>query len=377
MSAAEVTEYVTRDDGRRYPVDTPIWRCPETGAPVNLTEGDGLSRGDIDTAERSLWRYAEAIRVDRSARVDLGEGCTPLIPVALAAGPVRLKLESLMPSGSFKDRGMAVLIAYLKAHGITEVMLDSSGNAAASLACYAGAAGLTCTVLVPAATSPTKVAQMRAYGAHVDLVEGSRQDVAAKALAMAEDGVFYASHNWQPFFIEGTKTLAYEIWEQSGFRAPGNVVIPVGYGSNLLGCRIGFDELRRRGEIDRVPRLFAAQPANVGALVRAFEAGSDEPVAFTPQPTIAEGVAAAKLVRTAECVAALKDTGGGAVAVAEENILPAVRMLALKGVLVEPSCALAATGYAQLVADGTISADEDTVIVMTGNGLKSLDALTE
>jgi len=372
-----VIAYVTRDGEHRYPVDTPIWRCPETGAPINLTAGDGLGRGDIDAAERSLWRYAAAIRVDRSARVELGEGCTPLIPVSLKAGRVRLKLESLMPTGSFKDRGMAVLVAYLKSHGISEVMLDSSGNAAAALACYAGASGIKCTVLVPAATSPTKVAQMRAYGAVVDLVEGSRQDVAAKALRMAEDGVFYASHNWQPFFIEGTKTLAYEIWEQSGFRAPDNVVIPVGYGSNLLGCRIGFDELKRRGEIDRVPRLFAAQPANVGALVRAFEAGADSPVAFTPKPTVAEGVAAAKLVRTAECVAALRDTGGGAVAVAEETILPAVRMLAAKGVLVEPSCAIAATGYAQLVAAGTIAAEEDTVVVMTGNGLKSLDALME
>lgn len=377
MSAPELTAYVTRDGAHRYPVDTPIWRCPETGAPVNLTEGEGLSRGDIDTTERSLWRYAAAIRVDKASRVPLGEGCTPLIPMALEGGNVRLKLESLMPSGSFKDRGMAVLVAYLKAHGITEVMLDSSGNAAGSLACYAGASGIKCTVLVPARTSAAKVAQMRAYGAVVELVEGTRQDVAAKALKLAEAGVFYASHNWQPFFIEGTKTLAYEIWEQSGFTVPDNIVIPVGYGSNLLGCRIGFDELKRRGEIDRVPRLFAAQPANVGALVRAFVANADTPVDFTPQPTIAEGVAAAKLVRTAECVAALRDTGGGAVAVAEEKILPAVRMLASKGALVEPSCALAATGYDQLVADGTISPDQDTVVVMTGNGLKSLDALME
>ncbi|MEQ8585617.1 MAG: threonine synthase [Thalassobaculaceae bacterium] len=372
-----MTDYVTRDGRHRYPVDTPIWRCPETGAPVNLTDCEGLGRDEIDTEERSLWRYAKAIRVDKAARVQLGEGWTPLIPVSLPGGDVRLKLESLMPSGSFKDRGMAVLIAYLKAHGITEVMLDSSGNAAGALACYAGASGIKCRVLVPASTSPTKVAQIRAYGAVVDLVEGSRQDVAAKALRLAEKGVFYASHNWQPFFIEGTKTLAYEIWEQSGFRVPDNIVIPVGYGSNLLGCRIGFDELKRRGEIDRVPRLFAAQPANVGALVRAFEANADEPVDFTPKPTVAEGVAAAKLVRTAECVAALRDTGGEAVAVAEETILPAVRMLAAKGVLVEPSCALAATGYSQLVADGTISAADDTVVVMTGNGLKSLDVLTE
>lgn len=367
--------YVTRDGAHRYPVDRPIWRCPETAAPVNLTPGDGLARDEIDTVERSPWRYAKAVRVDPTARVELGEGWTPLIPVTYGPGRVRLKLESMAPSGSFKDRGMAVLVAYLRAHGVREVMLDSSGNAAASLACYAAAAGLDCTVLVPAYTSPAKVAQIRVYGAAVELVEGTREEVAAKALARAETGMFYASHNWQPFFIEGTKTLAYELWEQYGFELPDNIVIPVGYGSNLLGCWIGFDELRRRGEITRMPRLFAAQPANVGALVRAYESGSDTPVAFEPEPTIAEGVAAAKLVRTAEAVAALRDSGGGAVAVPEEAILPAVHRLARCGAFVEPSCAVAAVAYEQLVADGIIGVDEETVLVMTGNGLKSIDVL--
>ena len=368
-------DYVTRDGGHRYPTDVPIWRCPETGAPVNLTPGVGLSRNQIDPAERSLWRYAAAIRVDKAARVELGEGWTPLIPIELAAGNVRLKMESMAPSGSFKDRGMAVLVAYLRAHGIDRVMLDSSGNAAASLACYAAAAGMHCTVLVPAHTSPAKVAQMRVYGAEVELVGGTRQDVSNAALARAETGVFYASHNWQPFFIEGTKTLAYEIWEQYGFGLPDNIIIPVGYGSNLLGCHIGFDELMRRGEIDRMPRLFAAQPANVGALVRAFEAGVTEPVEFTPEKTIAEGVAAAKLVRTAEAMDALRASGGAAVGVPEEEILPAVHLLARRGAFVEPSCAVAAVAYEQLVSAGTIGADEETVLVMTGNGLKSIDAI--
>lgn len=368
-------DYVTRDGGHRYPTDVPIWRCPETGAPINLTPGAGLVRGEIEQSERSLWRYGKAIRVDKTARVELGEGWTPLIPVDLPAGPVRLKMESMAPSGSFKDRGMAVLVAYLRAHGVERVMLDSSGNAAASLACYAAAAGLRCTVLVPAHTSPAKVAQMRVYGAEVELVGGTRQDVSNAALARAETGVFYASHNWQPFFIEGTKTLAYEIWEQYGFSLPDNIIIPVGYGSNLLGCHIGFVELMRRGEIDRMPRLFAAQPANVGALVRAFDAGVTEPVEFTPERTIAEGVAAARLVRTAEAVEALRDSGGGAVGVPEDAILPAVHLLARRGAFVEPSCAVAAVAYERLVAAGSIHPDEETVLVMTGNGLKSIDAI--
>ncbi|MDF1794388.1 MAG: threonine synthase [Thalassobaculaceae bacterium] len=372
-----VSEYVTRDGGHRYPVDTPIWRCPETGEPVNLTPGDGLVRADIDAGERSLWRYAKAVRVDKSVRVDLGEGCTPLFPISYGGGRPRLKMESMMPTGSFKDRGMAVLCTYLKANGVSEVLLDSSGNAAGALACFASVLGLTCTVLVPAHTSPAKVAQMRAYGATVDLVEGTRKDVSDKALALAETGVFYASHNWQPYFIEGTKTLAYEIWEQSGFTVPDNVVVPVGGGSNLLGCHIGFDELKRRGEIDRVPRLFAAQPATVGPLVRAYDAGATDDVDYTPAPTLAEGVAIHKPVRTRECMIALAETGGAAVGVPEADILPAVRRLARCGAFVEPSSAVAADAYERLVASGTIGAEEDTVVVLTGHGLKSIDALME
>ncbi len=370
-------QYVTRDGQHRYPVDQPIWRSPETGAPVNLTPGPGMNRRQIDAADWSVWRYAAAIPVERSAAVDLGEGWTPLISAAYGPGRVRLKMESMAPSGSFKDRGMAVLVAYLRAHGVSEVMLDSSGNAAAALACYAAAGGLGCRVLVPAYTSPAKVAQIRVYGAEVELVEGTREQVAAAALSLAESGVFYASHNWQPFFLEGTKTLAYELWEQYGFDLPDNIIIPVGYGSNLLGCHIGFEELLRQGEIDRLPRLFAAQPANVGALARAFAADADTPVVFEAQPTVAEGVAATKLVRTAECVDALRASGGGAVAVPEEAILPALHRLARCGAFVEPSCAVAAAGYEQLVADGTIDVADETVLVMTGNGLKSIDAVME
>ncbi len=372
-----MVEYVSQDGSRHHPVDVPIWRCPATGQPVNLTPGAGLDSSDIDRDERSVWRYAKAIRVPATARVTLGEGLTPLVETAFGGGRPRIKCEYLAPSGSFKDRGMAVMVGYLKAHGVSEVMLDSSGNAAASLACYAAAAGLTARLLVPAYTSPAKVAQVRVYGAEVELVPGTRQDCAAAALRLAEEGLFYASHNWQPHFVEGTKTLAFEIWEQYRFAVPDNIVIPVGYGSNLLGCHLGFAELLRRGAIARMPRLFAAQPANVAALHAAFRAGSDTAVPIDARPTVAEGIATTKPVRVKENMAALRETGGGTVAVPETAILPAMHALARKGFFVEPSSAVAGAGYASLVADGTIAADQETVIVLTGNGLKSADALVE
>lgn len=370
-----MVEYVSQDGRHRYPVDTPIWRCPATGQPVNLTPGDGLVPGDIDRDERSVWRYARAIRVPAEARVSLGEGLTPLVATSYGGGRPRIKCEYLAPSGSFKDRGMAVMVSYLKAQGVTEVMLDSSGNAAASLACYAAAAGLTARLLVPAYTSPAKVAQVRVYGAEVELVPGSRQDCAAAALKLAEAGLFYASHNWQPHFVEGTRTLAFEIWEQYGFDVPDNVVIPVGYGSNLMGCHLGFAELLARGAIARLPRLFAAQPENVAALHAAFAAGVDRAVPIDARPTVAEGIATTKPVRVQENMAALRATGGATVAVPEAAILPAMHALARRGFFVEPSSAVAGAGYERLLAEGGITAEQETVIVLTGNGLKSADAL--
>src|SRR5690606_38177738 len=152
--------------------------------------------------------------------------------------PVLAKLEFMMPTGSFKDRGMTVMISYLKRHGVTRVLEDSSGNAGASLAAYAAAAGMAARNLVPETASYPMIVQMAATGADVVTISVSSQDVVDAALAMSSE-IFYASHNWQAFFAEGTKTLAYELWEQMGFRAPDNVVVPLGYGANVLGCDYG------------------------------------------------------------------------------------------------------------------------------------------
>merc|ERR1719158_2325560 len=155
------------------------------------------------------------------------------------------------------------MLSLLRQQGVSEVLEDSSGNGGASVACYAAAGGLKATIMAPDSTSPAKTVQMRAHGAAVELIPGSRQDTADAAVAAhgRNDGkLFYASHNWQPFFLQGTKTLAYELWEDLGFKAPRNIIIPTGAGSNILGCDIGFSELLRTGEISKLPRLFCSQP---------------------------------------------------------------------------------------------------------------------
>src|SRR5574341_1303862 len=244
--------YVDTKTGATYPLSIPRG-CGDSGAHVNLGAAPGLKRGDIDRSVHSLWRYRKGLLVDAASAVTMGEGWTPLVRAAWDGIAVDLKLDFMMPTGSFKDRGMTVMVSYLKNHGVTEVLEDSSGNAGASLSAYCARAGMRCRVLVPESASYPKIAQIAACGADVVTIRGSRQDVADAALAMSRE-IFYASHNWQPFFGEGTKTLAYELWEQLGFRAPDSVVMPVGYGANVLGCDRGFSELLRNREIERVPR---------------------------------------------------------------------------------------------------------------------------
>jgi threonine synthase len=365
--------YVDPSTGRTYPISEARW-CAEGGHHLNLEPGPGLRRRDVDTSCRSAWRYASALPVGAERAVSMGEGGTPLVAGAWAGAPVQYKLEFLMPTGSFKDRGMTVMVSYLKSHGLTRVLEDSSGNAGASLAAYAAAAGMQCRILVPETTSPPKIAQMAACGADVVTVPGSRQAVAEEAIRQSAE-IFYASHNWQPFFVEGTKTLAFELWEQLGFRAPDNVVVPLGYGSNVLGAERGFGDLVRTGEIARGPRLFGIQAAACAPYAAAFAAGGERLVDTPIAPTIAEGIATPKPTRVAEVLRATRDSGGAILAVSEAEIVQALGELARQGLYVEPTSAAAAAGLTRLLAGGAIRPEETTVLVLTGSGLKASERI--
>jgi len=326
--------------------------------------------------EASLWRYATALALAAPPRVSLGEGWTPLVRRDWQGVGVHFKLEFQMPTGSFKDRGTAVMINHLLEVGVGPIHEDSSGNAGASIATYAAAAGLPCRIYVPAAAPRGKLVQIAASGAEVRSIPGTRQDVTDAALAAVGE-TFYASHNWQPFFIEGTKTLAFELWEQFGFRAPGNILVPTGYGSNILGLDRGFDELEKNGEIAARPRLFAVQAANYAAFAAVWAAGEDRFVPFPAQPTLADGIATPKPVRVSEVLGAVRRSQGGVVTVAEEEIAPALVALGRLGLFVEPTAATAGAALTRLLRDGTIRADQPTVVVLTGFGLKAADRIGE
>jgi threonine synthase len=367
--------FVEPESGVTYSIEQPRWRADD-GRYLNLAPGAGLRRGDIASERRSIWRYAAAIAVDDSEAVTLGEGWTPLIPGEWHDARTLYKLEFMMPTGSFKDRGTSVLVTYLRSRGIDHVLEDSSGNAGASLSAYAAAAGLRCRILVPEHASYPKIAQIAACGADVVTIRGSRQDVADAAERMSSE-IFYASHNWVPFFSEGTKTLAYEIWEQLGFEAPDNIVTPLGYGSNVLGCLHGFDELARNGEIDRMPRIYGVQARNCAPYHAAYAAGSESLVATDIEPTIAEGIASSKPTRVKDVLKGVRESGGAIIAVTEAEIVAALKGLAGKGYYVEPTSAAAAAGLTQLLESGAIERDARTVLVLTGSGLKASERIGE
>jgi len=367
--------YLDPRTGQTFPLDQPRWSTPDH-APLLLTPLPGIKRSQIDQQQRSLWRYRAALPFQPDEPITLGEGVTPLLRRTLHGATAHLKCEWLMPTGSFKDRGASVMLSLLRAQGITAVLEDSSGNGGAAVSAYAAAGGLTATIMAPASTSPAKLVQMRAHGASLELVPGTRQDT-ADAAVQRSTAIFYASHNWHPFFLHGTKTLAYELWEDLGFRAPDNVITPCGAGSNVLGCEIGFAELQRAGEIATLPRIFAVQPAHCSPIGATFLAGADTLVPTQIQPTIAEGTAIAQPIRLREVLGVLRETRGGAITLTEQEIAAAMFQLARIGLYVEPTGAQAVGAFAKLLHAGTITPEQTTVLVLTGSGLKATPRIEE
>ncbi|MBI4277735.1 MAG: threonine synthase [Armatimonadetes bacterium] len=322
----------------------------------------------------SLWRYRRLLPpLPEEATVSMMEGWTPLVRVPLSAGEVSCKMDFLLPTGSYKDRGATLLVSYLKAAGAPHVHDDSSGNAGAALAGYCARAGIPCDLYIPAHASGGKLAQIQAYGARLVPVPGPREE--AKKASMADAASFYASHNWHPLFFEGVKTYAWEVWEQLGRAAPDHVVVPCGYGSLVIGAYRGFKALRDAGEIDRLPRIFAVQASACSPVYQAFAQGAGDVVPVTPGTTLAEGIASGSPLRGREILEAVRATDGAVVTVTEDEIVRALRLLARRGMFVEPTAAAAPAAADRLLREGRLRAADETVVVLTGNGLKAWEKI--
>jgi len=326
----------------------------------------------IKQDRHSMWRYDAAFPLkSEDLSVTFHEGMTPLAPYCDPEIDLRIKMDYLMPTGSFKDRGTVMIVNQLIRNHAETVTEDSSGNAGASVALYCAAAQIPCEIYVPATTSPGKILQIQASGATLYRIEGTREDVALAAQRNTEG---YAGHNWHPFYLQGMKSIGYELWEQNGFRAPENIVAVTGNGGQVLGMYLAFEELLAGGEIDRIPRIFAVQADNCNPIYRAFS--GMEPLKAV-RPTLAEGIALQHPCKIDMVTGRLKQHGGGMVSVSEEEIKTAILDLTRHGFYMEPTSAAAYAGLTRLYADGTLKPSDEVVMMASGSGMKAGHVIAE
>jgi threonine synthase len=328
-----------------------------------------------------IWRWGNLLPIAGSeCQVSLGEGNTPLVPAdRLAAsagfgGPVFVKNETSNPTGSFKDRSAAVIAGMAKMAAAPVLVVVSSGNMGAAVAAYAAASGARACVIASPAANPARLVQILMYGATVIRVKGTSGDrLNLMEAAVRRFGWYNATSPFNPYGPEGTKTTAYELFIQMDRRVPDWVVLPVGFGCNLVGIWRGFRELYHAGLVSRLPRLGAVQPEGSPSFVKALKEGRDE--AFPDiQETVAWGISQRVTLNSRLGLRAIRETCGDAVLVSDPEILAAERLLAEReGFFVEPSAAAAVAGLLRLVEQGMIGSGETVVIVVTGSGLKEMD----
>lgn len=308
--------------------------------------------------------------------ISLGEGRTPVLRLdrwaaAHGLGEVFAKLEYLQPTGSFKDRGSAMLAARARDLGARRLVEDSSGNAGASMAAYAARAGLRCTVYAPAAAPLAKLRQVLACGAELRRVQGSREDVAAAAMADTADRAYYAGHNTNPYFLHGMRAFASEVIDHFAADPPEHVVMPVGGGSLYAGAWLGFREAVEQGRLRRMPALHIAQSSGCAPLVAAARQGADDAVSVPRHPTVAGGITIEHPARGPMILHALRASGGAAVAVDDAAIIATRRDLAVtEGLDIEPTSAVAFAALLALRDVGSIPADARVLVAVTGAGWK-------
>jgi threonine synthase len=370
--------------GRAFDPDVIHGPCPDDHRPL-------YPRYDLDaiaSAVRpaalagrvaSLWRYQEFLPVrDPSQIVTLGEGLTPLVPLTGLARKWGLacawvKDESQMPTGSFKARGMAVAVSRARELGVKRVAAPSAGNAGGALATYAARAGLEAFVFMPEDVPRVNQIECDAAGARAFLVRGLITDCGLLVRANASRmGWFDMSTLWEPYRVEGKKTMGFELAEQLGWELPDVVLYPTGGGTGLVGMWKAWQELERVGWIGpRRPRMVAVQAEGCAPIVRAFQEGTEAATPWEDAVTAAAGLRVPAAIGDRLMLQALRESGGTAVAVSEAEIAEAIRLLAsAEGLFAAPEGAATVAGLRRVLEAGLVDPNERIVLFNTGSGLK-------
>jgi threonine synthase len=370
--------------GKTYDADR-LWNlCPHCGKPLLSrydleAAGRALPRERISCREPTLWRYRELLPVrDSSHSLCLGEGYTPLFHAeqlgqVVGFDQLYIKDEGLNPTGSFKARGLGVAVSRAHELGATALSIPSAGNAAGALAAYGALAGLPVFVFMPQDVPFSFVAECRALGADVTLVDGLITDCGRIAAhEVAEHGRFDVSTLKEPYRLEGKKTMGYEIAEQMAWTLPDVIIYPTGGGTGLIGMWKAFGEMEQLGWIGpQRPRMVTVQSAGCAPMVRAFEQGLEFAEPWKDATTVADGLRVPAAVGDFMILRALRESDGTAVAVSDEEMMEAARMIGrTQGVFVCPEGAATLAAFQHLRGRGWIRDDEKVVLFNTGTGLK-------
>jgi threonine synthase len=370
--------------GRRLETDRLQNLCPECRKPL-LARYDlngakrKLTREAFASREPNLWRYRELLPVRESRyALSLGEGFTPLIHATrlgdhLGFDTLFIKEEGLNPTGSFKARGLAVAVSRALELGARSLSVPSAGNAAGAMSAYAALAGIEAHVFMPSDVPPLFVAECRALGAEVTLVEGVITDCGrAAAEGVRKLGRFDMSTLKEPYRLEGKKTMGYELAEALGWTLPDVIIYPTGGGTGLIGMWKAFDEMQTLGWIgNQRPRMVTVQAEGCAPIVRAFHAGRDFAEPWQEPRTIADGLRVPSAVGDFLILRALRESGGTAVAVTDKEMTEAIALMGrTQGIFACPEGGATLSAFVRLREQGWIDKGETTVLFNTGSGLK-------
>ena len=357
----------------------PLFAHYDLAAAARILKRNSLSNRD----NKSLWRYRELLPLPAAAEpVSLGEGGTPLLRAAhfgkrIGLEKLWIKDEAQNPTQSFKARGMSVAVSMAKHLGAAKLAAPSAGNAGGALAAYAARAGLEAHIFMPRDTPRANIVECRELGAHVTLIDGLITDCAAEiSRRKTAEGWFDVSTLKEPYRVEGKKTLGYGMAEQLGWQLPDVVLYPTGGGTGLIGMWKAFAEMETLGWVGRQrPRMFSVQASGCAPIVRAFQTGQSSATEFPDAQTIASGLRVPKAIGDFIILKILRESGGGAVAVEDAEMIRVTREVgALEGLFVAPEAAACFAALKPLLVTGEISPNESVVIFNTGSGIKYIEA---
>jgi len=383
-----VTGLRCRECGREFPAEA-LHVCDFCFGPLEVAYdydaiAASVTRQGIAEGPRSIWRYRDLLPVDDATPVELGAGFTPLhradrLAAELGLGEVWIKDDTANPTGSFKDRVVSVALTKARQLGFKVAACASTGNLANSVAAHAARAGMTSVVLIPSDLEAAKVTMTAIYGGTVVAVNGNYDDVNRLCAELTSERPAWAfvNVNVRTYYAEGSKTLAFETAEQLGWEAPDHVVVPIGSGSQLTKVAKGFAELGKVGLLDEVPsvRVSGAQAAGCAPVATAFAEGTDAIRPVRPS-TIAKSLAIGNPADGWYALDTIRRSGGSCAAVTDAEIVDAIGLLArTEGIFAETAGGVTIATLAKLAAQGDIRRDERVVAMVTGHGLKTVEAL--